>query len=71
MKACLTTEDLTVDEARRRANEGEGVIGMDFVRAVTTPDAYDWDPEDRDSRRWDVARTSGVVDETRPTRCRR
>ena len=63
MKGCLTTEDLTVEEARRRANEGEGVIGMDFVKAVTAGSAYEWDPEDRDSRRWVVARASGQTDE--------
>ena len=63
MKACLTTEGLSTEEARRRASEGEGVIGMDFVRSVTAPSAYDWDPEDNDSRRWAVARASGKVDE--------
>ena len=34
-----------------RAVEGEGVIGMDYVREVTTPAAYQWDPDDR-SERW-------------------
>ena len=58
MKGCLTTADLSAGEATRLANEGEGVIGMDFVRAVTTSDAYDWDPEDFDSRRWDVPRAA-------------
>ena len=61
MKGCLTTEDMDVAEAGRRAREGEGVIGMDYVRTVTAPAAYDWDPDDRDSRRWDVARTSGTT----------
>ena len=63
MKGCLTTEDLSVEEARRQANEGEGVVGMDFVKAVTADASYEWDPEDRDSRRWAVARSSGRVDE--------
>ena len=63
MKACLTTEDLSVDEARRRANGGDGVVGMDFVRTVTAEAPYEWDPDDRDSRRWAVAGTSGQVDE--------
>ena len=62
MKSCLTTEDLPVEEARRRAVEGEGVIGMDYVRVVTTPDPYDWDPDDQQSRRWELARASGMVD---------
>ena len=62
MKSCLTTENLTVEEAKRRALEGEGVIGMDYVRVVTAPEPYDWDPDDTDSRRWDVARASGQTD---------
>lgn len=63
MKGCLTTESLSVEEAQRRANEGEGVIGMDFVKAVTSPESYEWDPEDKDSRRWTLARSSGQVEE--------
>src|ERR1700730_3142303 len=47
MKACLTTEEVSVEEATRRAVEGEGVIGMDYVREVTASAAYEWDPEDK------------------------
>src|SRR5256886_10027622 len=32
MKACLSTEITSHEEAVRRAVEGEGVIGMDYVR---------------------------------------
>ena len=59
MKACLTTEALGVEEAARRAREGKGVVGMDFVREVTTLKPYDWDPDDLNSRRWSVAGASG------------
>ena len=52
MKACLTTEDISPAEATRRAVEGVGVIGMDYVRDVTTPAAYEWDPEDTASVAW-------------------
>ena len=62
MKACLTTEDISSDEARRRANAGEGVIGMDFVKAVTAAASYEWDPDDRDSRRWALPGSSDVAD---------
>ena len=37
MKACLTTEEISTEEATRRAVEGEGVIGMDYVREVSRP----------------------------------
>ena len=63
MKACLTTEALSMEEAARRARDGEGVIGMDFVREVTTLKMYDWDPDDLNSRRWSVAGASGEVNE--------
>ena len=52
MKACLTTEEMAPEEAVRRAVEGKGVIGMDYVREVTTPKAYVWDPEDEASVIW-------------------
>jgi carbamoyl-phosphate synthase small subunit len=52
MKACLTTEKISAEEAIRRAREGAGVIGMDYVREVTTPAAYQWDPNDGESAVW-------------------
>jgi carbamoyl-phosphate synthase small subunit len=55
MKACLTTEEISATEAVRRAVEGEGVIGMDYVREVTAPSAYQWDPDDQMSAAWATA----------------
>ena len=55
MKACLTTEEMSAEEAVRRAIEGEGVIGMDYVREVTAPAAYQWDPDDQESAAWAIA----------------
>ena len=55
MKACLTTENISAEEAVRRAVEGEGVVGMDYVREVTAPAAYQWDPDDRLSAAWATA----------------
>jgi carbamoyl-phosphate synthase small subunit len=55
MKACLTTEDISPEEAVRRALEGEGVVGMDYVREVTAPHAYQWDPDDALSVPWVTA----------------
>src|SRR3954464_10249599 len=61
MEACLTTEALSEKEAVAQANEGDGVIGMDYVREVTTPKTYQWDPEDKLSVTWSVA--SGTNEE--------
>ncbi|MGZ5023583.1 MAG: glutamine-hydrolyzing carbamoyl-phosphate synthase small subunit [Chthoniobacterales bacterium] len=54
MKACLTSDALSEKEAVEEAIRGEGVIGMDYVKEVTAREAYQWDPEDRESARWSV-----------------
>ncbi len=65
MKACLTSEAISEKEAVARAVAGQGVIGMDYVREVSTPAAYQWDADDQLSGIWTVA--SGNADEvTRP-----
>ena len=60
MKACLTTEALTPEDAVQRAVAGQGVIGMDYVSEVTAPEAYDWDPESRLSRAWTIVKGDGT-----------
>jgi carbamoyl-phosphate synthase small subunit len=65
MKACLTSEPITPDEAVRRAREGDGTTGMDFVREVTPREAFDWDPLDAESRPWRLASSAGEAGELR------
>ncbi|MEY2546775.1 MAG: carbamoyl-phosphate synthase small subunit [Verrucomicrobiota bacterium] len=60
MKACLTTEEMSIEEAVRRAVEGEGVIGMDYVREVSTPEIYQWDPNDDLSKPWKIDNGEGA-----------
>src|SRR6202051_3954543 len=55
MKACLTSEGISPEEAIRYAITGEGVIGMDYVREVSTPEVYQWDPNDELSKPWAIA----------------
>ena len=59
MKACLTTDEISPEDATRRAIEGEGVIGMDYVREVSTPEIYEWDPDDKLSAQWSIATGNG------------
>jgi carbamoyl-phosphate synthase small subunit len=59
MKACLTTEEISPTEATQRAIEGEGVIGMDYVREVSTAEVYQWDPDDTLSAPWSIAQDNG------------
>src|ERR1700716_4023289 len=55
MKACLTTEEMSIQEVVQRAIDGEGVIGMDYVREVSTAEVYRWDPTDELSKPWTIA----------------
>ena len=66
MKACLTTEEISPEEAAQRAIEGEGVIGMDYVREVSTPEIYRWDPEDKLSAPWSITPDNGGGKRTLP-----
>ncbi|MGE9294625.1 MAG: glutamine-hydrolyzing carbamoyl-phosphate synthase small subunit [Puniceicoccales bacterium] len=45
MKACLSTEELSDEEAVRRAKEWPGLVGVDYVKDVTCKDPYDFDPD--------------------------
>lgn len=55
MKACLTNEAISPEEAIKRALRGQGVIGMDYVREVSAASIYEWDPRGERSTRWAVA----------------
>jgi carbamoyl-phosphate synthase small subunit len=72
MKACLTTEEISPKEATQRAIDGEGVIGMDYVREVSTKKIYRWDPEDKLSAPWSIrqAPNDGRKSELPPIRFR-
>jgi len=59
MKACLTTEPMSANQAVQRAVEGEGVIGMDYVKEVSTQEAYQWDPDDSLSQPWSIVNGNG------------
>src|SRR5438046_6264142 len=50
---------MSPEEATQRAIEGEGVIGMDYVREVSTPKIYQWDPNDKLSTPWSITAENG------------
>ncbi len=70
MKACLTTEEISADEAVDRAVQGEGVVGMDYVREVSTPEVYQWDPDDQLSLPWSVGNGANGKPKLPPIRFR-
>jgi carbamoyl-phosphate synthase small subunit len=66
MKGALCAGDIGVEEAVRRAQTGDGVIGMDYVKEVTPRAPFDWDPEDKLSRQWTIVKGSTDEAATNP-----
>jgi carbamoyl-phosphate synthase small subunit len=56
MKACLSTENISDNEAVNRARSWSGIVGVDYVKEVTHKQAFDWDPDDKQSKRWRILR---------------
>ena len=54
MRAVITSSVLNIDEAVKLAAESPPMAGSDYVKEVTTKASYRWDPEDSDSRDWDI-----------------
>jgi carbamoyl-phosphate synthase small subunit len=57
LKACITTEEITEEEAIKRAKEFGGLIGVDFVKEVSAKESYRWDPEMKQSSPFTVVGT--------------
>lgn len=64
LKACISTEDLSDEEAVKRAQEFGGLIGVDFVKEVTAKAAYQWDPERKQSTPFTVEGTHLMREDT-------
>ncbi len=45
----ISTEDVDPTEALRRARDWPGLLGVDYVKEVTHPEAFFWDEQDRQS----------------------
>jgi carbamoyl-phosphate synthase small subunit len=58
MRACLSTEIKEPEEAVKRALNSPEMRGADYVKEVTTPKLYEWDPEDKLSRDWTIVKGS-------------
>lgn len=54
----IITSELDAQQALAAARASAPMEGSDFVSEVTTPQPYVWDPEDRDSREWDIPNPS-------------
>ncbi|MGB1127132.1 MAG: glutamine-hydrolyzing carbamoyl-phosphate synthase small subunit [Opitutales bacterium] len=58
MNACISTEDISDEEAIDRAKHFGGLIGVDFVKEVTAKAPYRWDPEQKASAPFTVVGTN-------------
>jgi len=56
MKSCISTEGISDQEAVKRARDWRGIVGVDYVKEVTHPKAFAWDPEDKLSQGWRIER---------------
>lgn len=56
MKSCISTEGITGAEAVQRARDWKGIVGVDYVKEVTHPQPFLWDPTDELSRNWKIER---------------
>jgi carbamoyl-phosphate synthase small subunit len=68
MQACLTTDDISPEEAVARAKAAPPMAGSDFVKEVTPREAFDWDPEGKLSAQWTIVKGDGSEVEIREGR---
>ncbi len=54
MRSVITTDITNAAEAVQVALNSAPMSGSDFVKEVTTKKPYLWDPEDQQSREWDI-----------------
>ncbi|MCZ6674849.1 MAG: glutamine-hydrolyzing carbamoyl-phosphate synthase small subunit [Verrucomicrobia bacterium] len=58
LKACLSTGELSDEEAVARAKDWPGLVGVDFVKEVTCKKSFTWDKEGKDKTPFTVPGTS-------------
>jgi len=56
MKSCISTEGISDKEAVSCARKWKGIVGVDYVREVTHHEPFVWDPNDKQSKDWQITR---------------
>jgi carbamoyl-phosphate synthase small subunit len=62
LNGLISTEGLDDAEALIRAKDWPGLVGVDYVRDVTHPEAFAWDTGDRQSANWILRRGASDAD---------
>jgi carbamoyl-phosphate synthase small subunit len=61
LKGVISTENLSGEEAVRRARAWEGLVGVDYVREVTHPEPFLWDRDDKESGDFHLVQGPGAM----------
>lgn len=70
MKGFISTEGIGAEEAVSRARAWTGLVGVDYVKEVTHPQAFAWDEKDTDSAAFKLVQNHASSQEARATRAR-
>jgi carbamoyl-phosphate synthase small subunit len=62
MKAFISTKEISDADAVQRAKAWPGIVGVDYVKEVTHREAFQWDPEDKQSSSFNLVRGTAVAD---------
>lgn len=58
LKACLSTDDISDDEAIEKARSSDSIVGKDYVKQVTCSESYEFDTEGEKSIPFTVTGTN-------------
>jgi carbamoyl-phosphate synthase small subunit len=61
MNGFISTEEISDDEALRKAKEWPGLAGVDYVKEVTHRESFLWDEKDTQSGRFTLVQGTGEV----------
>jgi len=70
MKGFISTEGVGPEEAVDRARAWTGLVGVDYVKEVTHPNAFGWDEKDVDSAAFKLVQTHASSQEARASRAK-
>jgi len=57
LKACISTENISDEQALKRARDWTGIVGKDFVKEVSCKESYTWDSSGEKSQPFTVIGT--------------
>ena len=62
MKGFISTKEISEDEAVASARAWGGLVGVDYVKEVTHPEAFLWDPDDQQSANFNLVQGTTAAD---------